>query len=294
MLVFGFHAVASRLRRQAGSVKELYVDARRDDGRMRELLAVAAQAGVEPRRVDAARLDRLCPNRRHQGVVAIAESRPPVVDFDGLLDAIDGPPLLLLLDGVTDPRNLGACLRVADGAGAHGVIAPKDHACPLNEAAIQTASGAAESEAWRRWIAERYEPLVLRAVGRAGRAQDGAAALLARLRAAGLRLGMVSDYRGADDRLRAIGIDPGVFHFRLVTEEVGAMKPAARVAALTLEGMGLPGERMVMVGDRAFADERFAEACSMGFLGVLAGGAPAGPGWMPWSQVHARLSGLAG
>ena len=145
MLVFGFHAVASRLRRQAGSVKELYVDARRDDGRMRELLAVAAQAGVEPRRVDAARLDRLCPNRRHQGVVAIAESRPPVVDFDGLLDAIDGPPLLLLLDGVTDPRNLGACLRVADGAGAHGVIAPKDHACPLNEAAIQTASGAAES-----------------------------------------------------------------------------------------------------------------------------------------------------
>ena len=145
MLVFGFHAFASRLRRQAGSVKELYVDARRDDGRMRELLAVAAQAGVEPRRVDAARLDRLCPNRRHQGVVAIAESRPPVVDFDGLLDAIDGPPLLLLLDGVTDPRNLGACLRVADGAGAHGVIAPKDHACPLNEAAIQTASGAAES-----------------------------------------------------------------------------------------------------------------------------------------------------
>ena len=162
------------------------------------------------------------------------------------------------------------------------------------ETLARLASGAAEREAWRRWIAERYEPLVLRAVGRAGRAQDGAAALLARLRAAGLRLGMVSDYRGADDRLRAIGIDPGVFHFRLVTEEVGAMKPAARVAALTLEGMGLPGERMVMVGDRAFADERFAEACSMGFLGVLAGGAPAGPGWMPWSQVHARLSGLAG
>jgi 23S rRNA (guanosine2251-2'-O)-methyltransferase len=145
VLVFGFHAVTSRLRRQAGSVRELYVDARRDDGRMRELLSVAAQAGVEARRVEAARLDRLCPNRRHQGVVAIADARPPEVGFEALLDGIDGPPLLLLLDGVTDPRNLGACLRVADGAGAHGVIAPKDHACPLNEAAIQTASGAAES-----------------------------------------------------------------------------------------------------------------------------------------------------
>jgi 23S rRNA (guanosine2251-2'-O)-methyltransferase len=145
MLVFGFHSVTSRLRSQAASVKELYVDARREDGRMRELLSAAAQAGVEARRVEGARLDKLCPNRRHQGVVAIAEAQPLRVGFDELLDAIEGPPLLLLLDGVTDPRNLGACLRVADGAGAHAVIAPKDHACPLNEAAIQTASGAAES-----------------------------------------------------------------------------------------------------------------------------------------------------
>ncbi|MFN8841490.1 MAG: 23S rRNA (guanosine(2251)-2'-O)-methyltransferase RlmB, partial [Burkholderiales bacterium] len=107
--------------------------------------AVAPPAGAAARRGAAARPARLCPTRRHQGVVAIAESRPPAVGFEALLDAIEGPPLLLLLDGVTDPRNLGACLRVADGAGAHGVIAPKDHACPLNEAAIQTASGAADS-----------------------------------------------------------------------------------------------------------------------------------------------------
>ncbi|MEI7445349.1 MAG: 23S rRNA (guanosine(2251)-2'-O)-methyltransferase RlmB [Burkholderiales bacterium] len=145
MLVFGFHSVTSRLRQQAASVKELYVDARREDGRMRELLAAAAKAGIEARKVDAGRLDKLCPNRRHQGVVAIVEARPPSVTFDALLDGIDGPPLLLLLDGVTDPRNLGACLRVADGAGAHAVIAPKDHACPLNDAAIQTSSGAADS-----------------------------------------------------------------------------------------------------------------------------------------------------
>ena len=143
--VFGFHAVTSRLRQAGGSVRELYVDGSREDGRMRDLLAAAARAGVEPRRVDGARLDRMCPQQRHQGVVAIVESRVLAVTLPELLDAIEGPPLLLLLDGVTDPRNLGACLRVADGAGAHAVIAPKDHACPLNEAAIQTASGAADS-----------------------------------------------------------------------------------------------------------------------------------------------------
>jgi 23S rRNA (guanosine2251-2'-O)-methyltransferase len=78
-------------------------------------------------------------------VVAIVEASLPSLGLDELLDRIEGPPLLLLLDGITDPRNLGACLRVADGAGVHGVIAPKDHACPLNETAIQTASGAADT-----------------------------------------------------------------------------------------------------------------------------------------------------
>lgn len=145
MRIYGFHSVTSRLRQQAASIRELYVDARREDGRMRELLTAAATVGVEARKVDARRLDALCPNRRHQGVVAIVDARPPVLGLDALLDGIDGPPLLLLLDGVTDPRNLGACLRVADGAGVHAVIAPKDHACPLNDAAIQTASGAADT-----------------------------------------------------------------------------------------------------------------------------------------------------
>jgi 23S rRNA (guanosine2251-2'-O)-methyltransferase len=145
MLIFGFHSVTSRLRQSAVSVRELYVDARRDDGRARDLLALAAKLGVDARRVEVSRLDRMCPSRRHQGVVAIVESRPPVMGLEDLLDSIDGPAFLLVLDGVTDPRNLGACLRVADGAGVHAVIAPKDHACPLNETAIQTASGAADS-----------------------------------------------------------------------------------------------------------------------------------------------------
>ncbi|MFO0460948.1 MAG: RNA methyltransferase substrate-binding domain-containing protein, partial [Burkholderiales bacterium] len=90
MLVFGFHAVTSRLRREATSITELYVDAKREDGRMRELLAVAAQAGVAPGRARAPRHSLLGPPRRHQGVVEIAESSPPAVGFEALLDAIEG------------------------------------------------------------------------------------------------------------------------------------------------------------------------------------------------------------
>jgi 23S rRNA (guanosine2251-2'-O)-methyltransferase len=145
MLVFGFHAVTARLRQSPETVTELYVDAGRDDGRVRDLLGLASRGDVVARRVDAARIDRMCPNRRHQGVVAIVDARPPQVGLEDLLERLGQPPLLLVLDGVTDPRNLGACLRVADGAGVHAVIAPKDHACPLNETAIQTASGAAET-----------------------------------------------------------------------------------------------------------------------------------------------------
>ncbi|MCY1055355.1 HAD family hydrolase [Nannocystis sp. SCPEA4] len=168
-----------------------------------------------------------------------------------------------------------------------------DDAGALAQETLQRLAGDARGqETWRRWIAERYEPQVLRAVARAGRAYPGVADLLLRLRGGGLRLGLVSDYRGAHDRLRALGIDPGLFHFSLVTEEHGAMKPAARMAARTLAGMELPGERMVMVGDRAFADQRFAETCGMRFFGVLAGGDPPDPAWTPWSGVRARLSAL--
>ena len=145
MLISGFHAVTARLRQSPGSIRELYVVQGREDTRVRDLLQAAERAGVEPRRVDAVRIDRMCPGQRHQGVVAITEAVTPNLTLEGLLDRIEGPPLLLMLDGVTDPRNLGACLRVADGAGVHGVIAPKDHACPLNETAIQTSSGAAET-----------------------------------------------------------------------------------------------------------------------------------------------------
>ena len=145
MLIYGFHSVAARVKRAPESIESLYVDAQRGDARIKDLLKLAQDAGIKPHFVDSPRLDKLCPNKRHQGVVAVAESVIAAVDLDDLLDALEVPPLLLLLDGVTDPRNLGACLRVADGAGAHAVVAPKDHACSLTEVAIQTASGAAET-----------------------------------------------------------------------------------------------------------------------------------------------------
>jgi 23S rRNA (guanosine2251-2'-O)-methyltransferase len=146
MQVFGFHAVLARLRRAPQSVKDLYVDASRADPRMRDLRRSAESAGVTVHQTDGARLDRLCPGRRHQGVVALVEASMPALSLDELLaQAGDQTQTLLLLDGVTDPRNLGACLRAADGAGVAAVIAPKDHACALTEVAVQTASGAAES-----------------------------------------------------------------------------------------------------------------------------------------------------
>lgn len=144
-MVFGFHAVTSRVRHEASSVEEIYVDAGREDRRMGDLIRTAKAAGVRIIQVDEQRLNNMVGTRRHQGVIAVAGELSLARNLDELLDAIAGPPLLLVLDGITDPHNLGACLRVADGAGAHAVIAPKDRAVGLNATAAKVASGAAES-----------------------------------------------------------------------------------------------------------------------------------------------------
>tara|TARA_R110001599_G_scaffold159052_1_gene346030 strand:+ start:54144 stop:54887 length:744 start_codon:yes stop_codon:yes gene_type:complete len=144
-MIFGFHAVTARMRHEASSVEELYVDADRRDPRMRELIRAAQAANVRIIQADDARLNSIVGTRRHQGVVAKASQLSLARNLDELLDAIEGPPLLLILDGITDPHNLGACLRVADGAGAHAVIAPKDRAVGLNATAAKVASGAADT-----------------------------------------------------------------------------------------------------------------------------------------------------
>ncbi|MBS0309604.1 MAG: 23S rRNA (guanosine(2251)-2'-O)-methyltransferase RlmB [Proteobacteria bacterium] len=144
-MIFGFHAVTARLRHEASSVEEIYIDAARHDRRMQDLLAAAKAANVRIIHADEQRLHNMVGTHRHQGVVAKAGELSLARNLDELLDAIEGPPLLLLLDGITDPHNLGACLRVADGAGAHAVIAPKDRAVGLNATAAKVASGAAET-----------------------------------------------------------------------------------------------------------------------------------------------------
>jgi 23S rRNA (guanosine2251-2'-O)-methyltransferase len=143
--LFGFHAVGVRLKTAPGSVNDVHVDATRRDQRMRQLLERAQAAGVRLVDSDDARLTQLAGTPRHQGVVARVTALAQSHSLDDLLDAVDGPPLLLVLDGVTDPHNLGACLRVADGAGVHAVLAPKDHAVGLNATVAKVASGAAET-----------------------------------------------------------------------------------------------------------------------------------------------------
>jgi 23S rRNA (guanosine2251-2'-O)-methyltransferase len=141
----GFHAIAGRLRQKAGTVSEIYIDATRKDGRARELRKMAERYNVRVIEVDAKRLDGLAGGVRHQGVVAQAEPLDMPKFIEDVLDGLEEPALLLILDGVQDPHNLGACLRVADGAGAHAVIAPKDRSVGLTNAAMKVASGAGDS-----------------------------------------------------------------------------------------------------------------------------------------------------
>ena len=144
-VLFGFHAVTVRLKTAAESVQEVHVDATRRDARMRQFVERAQATGARLLESDDARLTRLAGTGRHQGVVARVAPLAPRHSLDEVLDAVDGAPLVLVLDGVTDPHNLGACLRVADGAGAHAVIAPRDHAVGLNATVAKVASGAAET-----------------------------------------------------------------------------------------------------------------------------------------------------
>ncbi len=144
-VLFGFHAVGVRLKTAPASVVEVYFDASRRDARMRQFIARAQEAGVRLIEADGARLAKLAGSLGHQGVAARVQAIEVARSLDDLLDAVQGPPLLLVLDGVTDPHNLGACLRVADGAGAHAVIAPKDHAVGINATVAKVASGAAET-----------------------------------------------------------------------------------------------------------------------------------------------------
>jgi 23S rRNA (guanosine2251-2'-O)-methyltransferase len=146
-ILVGFHAVIARIRQAPDSLKTVYYDVSRRDRRMKEFIEITQQTiGRKVHQADSERLRQLAGHDRHQGVVAFAEPASLARNVAELLDGLgDKKPLLLILDGVTDPHNLGACLRVADGAGADAIIVPKDRSAQLNTTVSKVASGAAET-----------------------------------------------------------------------------------------------------------------------------------------------------
>ena len=144
--VYGLHAVAAVLQKDPGQVRALLYDGGRRDRRLRDVLSMATERGVAASESTREQLDAMVAGARHQGVVARVEvgSTYGDGDLDRCLDAIEGTPFLLVLDGVTDPHNLGACLRSAEAAGVDAVIVPQDKAAGLTPVVRKVASGAAE------------------------------------------------------------------------------------------------------------------------------------------------------
>jgi 23S rRNA (guanosine2251-2'-O)-methyltransferase len=143
--VFGFHAVNARLKHAIGTVHALYVAEHRHDARMRDLLTRAEGGGVKIVLADERRLDALAGRNAHQGVVAVCDESAQPTQLEDVLADVDAKTLLLLLDGVTDPRNLGACIRTAAAAGASAVVVPRDRSASLTDVASKAAAGAAET-----------------------------------------------------------------------------------------------------------------------------------------------------
>ena len=144
--VFGIHAVTTLLNRDPERVKRLFIVQGRVDPKVEKILTLAHQSGVHVETISKHRLDERV-DGVHQGVLAEAKPLPILGDKElfKLMDEVTQAPLLLVLDGVTDPHNLGACLRTADAAGVAAVIAPRDKSAPLNATAIKVACGAADA-----------------------------------------------------------------------------------------------------------------------------------------------------
>ena len=144
-LIYGFHAVSAKLRHAPDSVLEIHLSADRKDARVKKFVVQAEAAGVRMLYCEGDKLDAMVGTRRHQGVVAKVDATRRDIKLADVLDSLEENALILVLDGVQDPHNLGACLRVADAAGAHAVVAPKDRAVGLNATAVKVASGAADT-----------------------------------------------------------------------------------------------------------------------------------------------------
>jgi 23S rRNA (guanosine2251-2'-O)-methyltransferase len=146
-LVFGINAVSSLLKKNAKDIGILYVLLGKRNQRVNDLMEVARKLHIRVERVGAEFFDQKVPDGVHQGVLAetqVSYAKDEAF-LDQLLEQLQEPAFLLVLDGVTDPHNIGACLRTADAAGVHAVIAPKDKSGTLNSTAVKVACGAAEN-----------------------------------------------------------------------------------------------------------------------------------------------------
>ncbi|HSW68738.1 MAG TPA: 23S rRNA (guanosine(2251)-2'-O)-methyltransferase RlmB [Gammaproteobacteria bacterium] len=146
-LLFGLHAVQSLLSTHPSRIVRLIALKERHDKRMQSLLDLARENNISIELAPRHELDRLSHHENHQGLIAfcVPSKRYSENDLDKILDQVSGPVLLLILDGVQDPHNLGACLRSADAAGVHAVIAPKDKSAGMTPTVAKVASGAADT-----------------------------------------------------------------------------------------------------------------------------------------------------
>ena len=145
--IIGLHAVESALRNDASRIVGVYYKASRKDQRLQKVLQLARKSGVKLYEADDKQLERQAGSNRHQGIVALYNAPQALSEADllNLLESLQEPPLLLLLDGITDPHNLGACLRTAEAVGVHAVVIPRDNSVSLTPAARKVASGAADT-----------------------------------------------------------------------------------------------------------------------------------------------------
>jgi 23S rRNA (guanosine2251-2'-O)-methyltransferase len=145
--VFGIHAISALLQQQPGRILRLCFAKERQDKKITPLLELAQQQGIATEACTRQTLDRLALNEQHQGILAVCKQAASLTEHDlaQLLQDSSQAPLLLILDGVQDPHNLGACLRTADASGVSALIAPKDKAVGITPTVSKVASGAAET-----------------------------------------------------------------------------------------------------------------------------------------------------
>ena len=144
--IYGVHAVETALRNDAENLGQIWFDKRSRNDRLKKLEKMAEDSGLRLLAMESDKLDNIAGTNKHQGIVAEYYKLKAWTENDllDLLDGLEEPAFLLVLDGVTDPHNLGACLRTAEGAGVHAVIAPKDNAASITPTVRKVASGAAE------------------------------------------------------------------------------------------------------------------------------------------------------